>query len=91
METCANYTTKDCMFFSSDERRWIHKVRVLAEKYPDEVTIIRQPENNDGCIYARMPVRYLKLIRPTQRELTDEEKIELSERLNKARMPRTPI
>ena len=91
METCANYTTKDCLFFSSDERRWIHKVQVLAEKYPDEVTIIRQPENNDGCIYARMPVRYLKLIRPTQRELTDEEKIELSERLNKARMPRTPI
>ena len=91
METCANYTTKDCMFFSSDERRWIHKVQVLAEKYPDEVTIIRQPENNDGCIYARMPVRYLKLIRPTQRELTDEEKIELSERLNKARMQRTPI
>ena len=44
METCANYTTKDCMFFSSDERRWIHKVQVLAEKYPDEVTIIRQPE-----------------------------------------------
>ena len=91
METCANYTTKDCMFFSSDERRWIHKVQVLAEKYPDEVTIIRQPENNDGCIYAKMPVRYLKLTRPTQRELTDEEKIELSERLNKARMPRTPI
>ena len=77
METCANYTTKDCMFFSSDERRWIHKVQVLKEKYPDRVEIIREPENNDGCIYAKLPVNWLKLT--PERVLSDDVRARLSE------------
>ena len=35
METCFNYTDREHGFFSSDERRFITKVRKLKEKYPE--------------------------------------------------------
>lgn len=62
METCFNYTDKDTGYFSSDERRWINKIRKLKEKFPDQVRIIREPEDNDGCIYCSLPVAWLKVM-----------------------------
>ena len=86
METCFNYCSREAGFFSSDERIWINKVRKLKEKYPDQVTILAEPENNDGCIYAKMPVKFLKLQGPAQRaELTDEEKAAIRDRLAAAK------
>ena len=61
--------------------RWINKIRKLAEQKPDEVTIIRQPEDNDGCIYARLPSRWLKIQPKIARELSDEERVALATRL----------
>lgn len=60
METCFNYTDKTA-YVSSDEKKWINKVRKLAEQRPDEVEIICQPEENDGCIYAKLPAQWLKI------------------------------
>lgn len=60
MDTCFNYCS-DSAYFSSDERRWISKIRKLASAHPDQVTILKQPEDNDGCIYARLPVRAMKI------------------------------
>lgn len=86
METCFNYCSREAGFFSSDERAWINKIHKLKEKYPDQVTIIAEPENNDGCIYAKMPVKFLKLQGPARRaELTNEEKETVRERLAKYR------
>ena len=48
METCFNYTEKEHGYFSSDERKFITKVRKLKEKYPEQVRIIAEPEENDG-------------------------------------------
>ena len=62
METCFNYTEKEHGFFSSDERRYITKIRKLATKYPEQVRIIAEPENNDGCIYCELPTSWLKII-----------------------------
>jgi len=61
METCFNYCDKDVAFFSSDERRWITKIRKLKEKHPDEITILAEPETNDGCIYCKLPTSWLKV------------------------------
>ena len=61
METCFNYCNKEHAYFSSDERKFINKVRKLKEKYPDEVRIIAEPETNDGCIYCELPVEWFKL------------------------------
>ena len=74
METCFNYIDKDHGFFSSDERKWIGKVRRLKEKYPDEVRIIRQPEENDGCIYCELPSSWLMVRPPRKLDLTDEQR-----------------
>lgn len=80
METCFNYTTKDKAFFSSDERKFITKVRKLKEKYPDKVRIIREPEDNDGCIYCELPVEWFKLY--PKREVSDEQKEKARVRMN---------
>lgn len=80
METCFNYTTKGKAFFSSDERKFITKVRKLKEKYPDKVRIIREPEDNDGCIYCELPVSWFKLY--PKREMTDEQKEMARVRMN---------
>jgi len=75
METCFNYADKEHGFFSSDERKFINKVRKLKEKYPDQVRIIKEPECNDGCIYCELPVEWFKIA--PKRVLTDEHKQKL--------------
>ena len=84
METCFNYTQKDRGFFSSDERKYISKVRRLKEQYPDEVRIIAEPEENDGCIYCEMPTAWFTIRVPKKMNLTDEQRKKIAERLNNA-------
>lgn len=63
METCFEYTG-DTMFMSSDERKYINRIRSLQKKYPDVVVIERQPETNDGCICAKLPASWLRIKPP---------------------------
>ena len=77
------------MWVSSDQQKIINRVQKLAEQYPSEVTIKRQPEQNDGCIYATMPAEWLKLSPPLRREMDEQQKAELVERLRSARESRT--
>jgi len=86
METCFNYTEKEHGYFSSDERRYITKIHKLAEKYPEQVRIIAEPENNDGCIYCELPTSWLKIQPPRKLDLTDEQREELSVRMKKISM-----
>lgn len=79
METSATYTGEE-MFVSSDERKTIRKIQQLAMEHPGDVTIIAQPETNDGCIYAKMPASYFKLKPPTTRNISDEQRAMLAER-----------
>ena len=72
METCFNYVDKELGYFSSDERRFITKIRKLKQKFPEQVQIIAEPENNDGCIYCSLPSSWLKII--PKREVTEEER-----------------
>jgi len=88
IETCFNYTAREAGYFSSNEQRWINRVRKLANEHPDEVTILSEPEDNDGTIYARMPVSYFRLQAPQKQNLTDEQKEALSERLRNWREKR---
>lgn len=81
METVFNYVDKDKGFFSSDERKWVTKIHKLHEKYPDEVLILAEPEDNGGCIYCQLPSSWLN-IRP-KRVLSEEEKAKYSVRAKK--------
>lgn len=62
---------------SLSQRRTISKVKQLAEQYPDECQVLA--ENKDGSLYAHIPVSWIRINPP--RELTEEQKQELVERL----------
>lgn len=81
METTFSYTGGDMAFFSSDEKKWINRIRRLKQQFPDDVEILAQPENNDGCIYAKLPKESMKINLISHRELSDEERAVLAERL----------
>ena len=85
METCFNYCDKEKAFFSSDERRWINRIHRLKAKFPDRVIILKEPEENDGCIYAQLPIAALKINLISRPEVTDEQIAILKERLKLAR------
>ena len=53
------------------QKRLINRIRRYAAEHPEEVKILR--ENEDGSIYAKLPVRYLRISRPVERVLTEEE------------------
>lgn len=85
METCFDYTERGTGYFSSDERKYVIKIRKLKEQYPDKVRIIAEPENNDGCIYAEIPVSWFHIRVPKKLNLTEEQRQELSERMKRTR------
>lgn len=80
METSISYTDKTA-YFSSDEPKWIRRVRDWQQKLPDLVEILAEPENNDGCIYCKIPADWIS-IRPRRKLfMSDEEKAAIAERL----------
>ena len=86
METAIEYCDGACggkVYVSSDERWCISRLRRLKEKCPDEVEIVVEPEENDGCICAKIPRRWMRKFGPGPkgRELTEEEKNAARERL----------
>lgn len=52
---------------------------VSAEKYPQECEILHR--NDDGSIFAHVPLSWIKIGPPRKVELTDERKKELAARL----------
>ena len=79
METCCNYTGVT-MFVSTDERWLINRIMRFTEKHPGAVTIIKEPQGNNGCLYCKMPSNWLKITPPVKRELTDEQRAAAAER-----------
>lgn len=80
METSLTYTDKTA-WFSSDERKWIFRIRKLKEEHPDEVTIIRQPEENDGCIYCKVPAEWFRIA--PKKVFSEEHLAKVTNSLNK--------
>ena len=60
------------------QARFITKIKKLAEKFPDECQITH--ENKDGSIVAHIPVKWIKISK-VDRQLTDEQRAELAERV----------
>ena len=85
METCISATDHDWMYVSSDDRRIINRIVKLIDSHPDQITVLATPEHNDGCIYARLPYSMLKIQPKIHRELSDEERAVLSERMKSLR------
>jgi nucleoside-triphosphatase THEP1 len=63
-----------------NDPKYIRIVKELAKKKPDKVTI--DAENKDGSIVATIPKSAIK-INIVTRELTEEQRAEMSERMKK--------
>ena len=80
METCINYTDYNKAFFSTDEPKWVRFIRQMAKERPDEVRIIKWPEENEGCLYCVVPPSWFKL--KPKRIVSEEQRKLLGERIN---------
>jgi len=76
------------MYVSTDERRWINRLLKIAKEHPDEVTVTKLPEENDGCLCLKCPASYLKISPPLRREMTEEQRFALAERMKSMRKPK---
>ena len=94
METCCEYTDS-VMWVSTDEGRMITRMMKLIAEHPDETEIIKRPEENDGCLYCKVPSTWLKIAPPVKREMSDEQKAAASQRMQKlneqARLSKTSL
>jgi hypothetical protein len=83
------------MWVSTDERRMITRMMKLIAEHPDETEIIKRPEENDGCLYCKVPSTWLKIAPPVKREMSDEQKAAASQRMQKlneqARLSKTSL
>ena len=61
--------------------RYKSRIKKLAAERPDECGILA--ENKDGTLLAHIPVEWVKIIPP--RQLSDEQKKEIAERLSRTR------
>lgn len=67
---------------SFHNKRYINRIIKYAKQYPDEVDY---KENQDGSIVCHFPLRYVKITRPAEREMTEEQKQLAAERFAKYR------
>lgn len=67
-------------------KKYITRIKALAKANP-EIKIIAEPEENDGCLVAHIPIKCISIISPKRqkRELSEEQRAALAERLKKAR------
>ena len=71
---------------SFSQKRYVTKIKRLAEKYPDEIQIVY--ENNDGSIIAHIPVSAIHISIRKRKELTEEQREAAVKRLMLARQKR---
>lgn len=83
IETCFSYCEigDGRGYFSSNEKRWVNHVRKLAYEHPDKCEIIKEPQDNGGFIYAKMPTSWLKV--SPRRAVSEEQRQAAAERFNK--------
>lgn len=58
--------------------RYISRIRKLAQERPEACQIVA--ENTDGTIVAHFPVEWVRISPPRELDLTDEQRMERSER-----------
>ena len=85
-DTSVCFTDGEFAFASSDDpgikAAWLK----MQAQYPDEVRILKRPDENDGCLYIRLPLQMarhsLKRLIPTKREpMSAERRAAAAERM----------
>lgn len=65
------------------DRRLRNRILKLAEQHPDEVSVICRPEENNGFLFAHIPLKWLRIQPPKQ--MSEEQREKAKERLARAR------
>ena len=68
------------------QTKYMNQIKKLAEKYPDEVKIIKTAKENDGMMAAHLPKRFCKISfgeARAKKEMTEEQKAAAAERMKK--------
>lgn len=60
-----------------------NRILRLAEERPDEVAVICRPEENNGFLFAHIPVKWLRIQPPKQ--MSEEQREKAKERLARVR------
>ena len=76
------------MWVSTDERRMITRMMKLIAEHPDETETIKRPEENDGCLYCKVPSTWLKIAPPVKREMSEKQRAAAEKNLQKAQAQR---
>lgn len=71
-------TGQETISVTLTQKKYINRVKRLAKKYPEQVQVL--VENDDGSIFAHLPLKALKLNIITS-NLTEEQKKANAERL----------
>jgi hypothetical protein len=74
---------KDTWTISTDERTWKNRLCKLAEQNPAEVECVAV--NHDGSVMYHVPVSWVRLRPPAKRNLTEEQRAALAERIKSVR------
>ena len=75
---------QDTIAVTLHQGRFISKVEKLAKKFPKQVKIVAR--NKDGSIFAKLPLKALKLSISIKSEMSEEQKSKVRERLQKGRV-----
>lgn len=68
---------------SFTSQRHINRIKKLHERYEKDFCYL--VENRDGSVCAKFPLSWLRIVPPTRREISEEEKELLRERLAEIR------
>jgi len=85
-ETSVEFITGDSyLVFSTNEYKYINRARKLMEAHPNEVEVVC--DDPRFGITVRLPVSWFQMPRPKRkgREMTDEERAQMSARLKEYR------
>ena len=88
MGTRCEYTDS-VMWVSTDERRMITRMMKLIAEHPDETEIIKRPEENDGCLYCKVPSTWLKIAPLPERSEAQKEAARRNVQKARACLPKT--
>ena len=78
-----HWDAKNTFTVSTDERHWKCVLAKLAEQHPDEVECVAV--NRVGSVMYHVPASWLRLRPPAKRNMTEEEKQVLRDRINAIR------
>ena len=79
--------TDDMASVTVFQTKYMNQIKKLAEKYPEEVKIIKTAKENDGMMVAHLPKKFCKISfgeARVKKELTEEQKAAAVERMKKA-------